>query len=57
MPTPDALVSGKTGVLSLRYYTYQAANYKDWQDNQIILSFYSQDDRCWSLFEEYYMKN
>jgi hypothetical protein len=57
MPTPDSMVSGKYGRLSLRYYTYAAANYKDWTDQQIILSFYSQDDRCWSLFEEYYLKN
>ncbi len=54
MPTPDGMVTGKTGILSLRYYTYKAASYKDWGDKQIVLSFYSRDDRCWSLFEEYY---
>lgn len=55
MPLPDGMVTGKSGTLSLRYYTYQAANYKDWEDKQIVLSFYSVDDRCWSLFEEYYV--
>jgi hypothetical protein len=55
MPTPSALVNGKSGSLDLRYYTYQAANYKNWQNQKIVLSFYSNDHRCWSLFEEYYM--
>lgn len=55
MPVPDGLVSGQTGHLKLRYYTYKAAHYKDWDNRQIILSFYSKDDRCWSLFEEYYV--
>ena len=53
MPVPDGLVTGKTGALSLRYYSYKIANYKEWQKKHIILSFYSTDDRCWSLFEEY----
>jgi hypothetical protein len=53
MPVPDGLVTGKTGALSLRYYSYKVANYKEWQKKHIILSFYSTDDRCWSLFEEY----
>jgi hypothetical protein len=57
MPVPDGLVKGKTGSLNLRYYTYKSANYKDWQATHIILSFYSQDDRCWSLFEEYLIKD
>ena len=55
MPVPNHLVTGKSGPLSLRYYTYNAANYKDWNESQIILSFYSKDDQCWSLFEEYYL--
>ena len=55
MPTPDNMVTGKTGTLSLRYYTYQKATFKDWSRSKIILSFYSSDDRCWSLFEEYYV--
>jgi len=55
MPTPDGMVTGKYGSLSLRYYNYKAASYKDWGDKNIVLSFYSRDDRCWSLFEEYYV--
>ncbi len=55
MPVPDSLVPGKSGSLSLRYYTYGLANYKDWEKKQVILSFYSSDERCWSLFEEYYV--
>jgi hypothetical protein len=55
MPTPDSMVTGRTGSLSLRYYTYKLATFKDWQRKKIILSFYSQDERCWSLFEEYYL--
>ena len=55
MPVPNNMVSGKSGSLSLRYYTYNGATYKDWKKNQVILSFYSKDDRCWSLFEEYYV--
>jgi len=54
MPVPDGMVTGKSGILSLRYYSYKAANYKNWSEKYIILSFYSNDDRCWSLFEEYY---
>jgi hypothetical protein len=54
MPLPDRMVTGKHGILGLRYYSYNSANYKDWDPRQkIILSFYSQDNRCWSLFEEY----
>lgn len=55
MPTPDNLVTGKTGALSLRYYSYDKATFKDWSRSKIILSFYSGDERCWSLFEEYYV--
>ncbi|NRA64356.1 MAG: hypothetical protein HRU19_07720 [Pseudobacteriovorax sp.] len=57
MPIPDSLVSGKSGRLKLRYYTYKAANYKDFINRHIILSFYSSDEKCWSLFEEYYIIN
>jgi hypothetical protein len=54
MPVPDRMIPGKTGSLQLRYYTYNLANYKDWNRKKIILSFYSSDTMCWSLFEEYY---
>lgn len=57
MPVPDSLVSGQSGQMKLRYYTYRAANYKDWDNRHVVLSFYSRDDRCWSLFEEYYVKD
>src|SRR5690606_16200239 len=54
MPMTDRLVTGKHGMLGLRYYNYNSANYKDFDPRQkIILSFYSHDTRCWSLFEEY----
>lgn len=55
MPVPDALVSGESGAMRLRYYTYKLASYKDWDRREIVLSFYSRDDKCWSLFEEYYV--
>lgn len=54
---PDGLVSGESGSLKLRYYTYKAASYKEWSDTHIILSFYSEDEKCWSLFEEYYVND
>lgn len=57
MPVPDGLVNGKTGSLNLRYYTYNAASYKDLRSVQLNLAFYSLDNRCWSLFEEYYSKD
>jgi len=54
MPVPDRLVTGKHGSIGLRYYSYNSANYKDWDPRRkVILSFYSLDNRCWSLFEEY----
>lgn len=53
LPTPDSLVSGKYSNLFLRYYTYWNARYKYWSEVGIMLSFYSRDMRCWSLFEEY----
>ena len=56
MPTPDGMVSGKTGAMNLRYYSYKAATYKEWKGVQINLAFYSSDMRCWSLFEEFYSK-
>ncbi len=55
MPVPDSLVSGESGALKLRYYTYNSALYKDWAEREVILSFYSRDDKCWSLFEEFYL--
>ena len=55
MPTPNALVTGRAGSIALRYYTFNSASYKEWKDKQIVLAFYSLDDRCWSLFEEYYV--
>lgn len=53
MPTPDSLVSGKTSSLFLRYYTYWNARYKYWSNVGVLLAFYSRDERCWALFEEY----
>lgn len=55
MPVPNNMVTGRTGSISLRYYTYHSAFYKDWPESQIVLSFYSTDERCWSLFEEYFV--
>jgi hypothetical protein len=54
MPVPDGLVSGRHGAMTVRYYSYHRARYKDFLDRRIVLSFYSNDDHCWSLFEEYY---
>lgn len=53
MPTPDNLVSGKSSGLFLRYYTFRLATYKTWEQERVMLAFYSRDNRCWSLFEEY----
>jgi hypothetical protein len=53
IPTPDSMVTGKSGGLFLRYYTYKSAVYKVWEKEKIMLAFYSRDNRCWSLFEEY----
>ena len=55
MPVPDNLVTGKNGSLNLRYYTYKSANYKEWFIKDVMLSFYSKDGQCWSLFEEYFI--
>jgi hypothetical protein len=55
MPVPDGIVSGKNGAMSVRYYNYKTASYKEWHLKEIILAFYSKDGRCWSLFEEYYV--
>lgn len=57
MPTPDALITGRNGTLSLRYYSYKGATYKEWENTKINLAFYSNDMRCWSLFEEFYTSN
>ena len=56
MPTPSRMVTGQSGSLGLRYYSYAAADYKDWEEQQVVLSFYSRDRKCWSLFEEYFVK-
>lgn len=53
MPTPDKLVTGLSNGLYLRYYTYNSAIYKFWEKEKVMLAFYSRDQRCWSLFEEY----
>ncbi len=56
MPAPDSMVSGESGGMKLRYYTYLNAQYKEWRSYTILLSFYSLDRKCWSLFEEAYQK-
>ena len=53
MPTPDNMVSGKSSGLFLRYYTFRSATYKTWESERVMLAFFSRDNRCWSLFEEY----
>lgn len=53
MPTPDNMVAGKSSGLYLRYYTFRSATYKTWESERVMLAFYSRDNRCWSLFEEY----
>ena len=55
MPVPDSMVTGEAGLLRVRYYTYKFANYRNWQNREIVLSFYSRDEKCWSLFEEFYL--
>ncbi len=57
MPTPERLVSGRSGTAKLRYYVYKLAKYKELQHNQVVLAFYSADERCWSLYEERYVKD
>ena len=57
MPTPDRMVSGRSGSAKLRYYVYKIAKYKDTQYNQVVLAFYSGDYRCWSLYEERYIRD
>tara|TARA_B100001094_G_C18121373_1_gene767044 strand:+ start:877 stop:1296 length:420 start_codon:yes stop_codon:yes gene_type:complete len=56
MPIPDRMVTGKTGRMKIRYYTYKSAIYKEYDKQQIILAFYSQDNECWSLFEEHFVQ-
>jgi hypothetical protein len=53
MPTPNSLVTGRSGSMKLRYYTYNSASYKDWTNKKIVMSFYSKDDICWSMFNEH----
>ena len=55
MPVPDSLTAGRSSGVSLRYYTYKFAKYKDWNDKPVVLAFYSRDDHCLSLIEEYYV--
>lgn len=55
MPVPDGLVAGKNGSLDVRYYSYKLANYKEWRAKEIMLSFYSRNGKCWSLYEEFYI--
>ena len=58
MPIANNMVTGKSGSLNLRYYTYNKATYKDWRNkNQIVLAFYSKDGQCWSLYEEYFVND
>lgn len=57
MPTPERMVNGRSGATKLRYYVYRLAKYKDYQHNEVVLGFYSADDRCWSLYEERYVKD
>ncbi len=57
LPTPDHLVTGRSGGLYIRYYTYQKALYKIWIQKEVELSFYSTDDECWSLFAENVIEN
>ncbi len=52
LPTPDHLVTGRSGGMYIRYYTYRKALYKFWTDQEIELSFYSKDGECYSLFAE-----
>lgn len=52
LPTPDSLVVGKNSGVYIRYYNYKTASYKSWSDKQVMLAFYSRDNRCWSLFDE-----
>lgn len=52
MPMPNTLVTGRSGSMRLRYYTYQTATYKDWPEGPVMLSFYSYDESCWTLYEE-----
>lgn len=57
LPTPENLVTGRVGGLFTRYYTYGSASYKEWTSQRIMLSFFSKDSRCWTLFEEYAFTN
>lgn len=52
MPTPDSLTAGKSGGLYTRHYNYTKAVYHDNLEGHIILSFYSPDKSCWTLFRE-----
>ena len=56
LPTPDSLVTGRSHGLFLRYYVYNSAVYKVWKNEKLFLAFFSRDNQCWSLFEEYRLK-
>ena len=52
MPTPESLIEGKSGGLYTRHYSYKGASFKEYARVNMVLSFYSSDKRCWSLFRE-----
>ena len=53
LPVPNNILSGQSGKYAVRKYFYKNANYKDKLETDMMLSFYSKDGRCWSLYEEY----
>ena len=53
LPLPNNVLTGRSGEYALRHYFYKKANYKEWGELPVMLSFYSKDGRCWSLYEEY----
>lgn len=53
LPLPNNILSGKAGLYAFRHYFYNNANYKEWVESPIALSFYSADAQCWSLYEEF----
>lgn len=57
LPKPNLLKKEQTSQFSLRYYTYTNAQYKDWKSVGVVLAFYSVDNHCWSLFDEYVQQN
>lgn len=55
LPVPDSMTTGRTEGLALRYYRYKSATYGEYQNKHVVLAFYSRDNSCWSLFEEYFV--